>query len=369
MSQELDDVANEETGEDSHNHTLIPVFRTAWQQPLVMTELDGEESRRLWNHTTPPPNSSPTADTAWDNANPGNPEPTTDAHGQRDDWDVNEWAAREDDGGDAGWGNAAADDIDGCPGCGDEVTDPDAIYIGCGHAWHRECLNDNFRNALTSRINWPAKCCDRIEHAAVQEYLDEDVLMVLFDRVEEFDSVNPVFCSNFDCSTFISDALVAAAETYFVTCPMCDCNTCKKCKAGARQHPMPGLCPMYLSHENEELAKKEGWKQCPHPGCRTWIERTEGCDTMECAACKTEFCFRCGAKIQGIPCNCAGQNAWVEDLEEWRRNDNGEGEEGEDDGEGDSEDEQQQNDDESQREVNLAAADWGAAPDPPDGGW
>jgi hypothetical protein len=50
---------------------------------------------------------------------------------------------------------------------------------------------------------------------------------------------------------------------------------------------------------------------------------------MECAACKTEFCYRCGTKLQGTPCNCAGQNTWVDESEEWRRNDYNEDEEGE----------------------------------------
>jgi IBR domain, a half RING-finger domain len=227
---------------------------------------------------------------------------------------------------DNGWDEPQEDnprDLEKCPGCMDLVTEPLGVFIECGHSWHRECLNDNFHNALQSRNNWPAKCCsssERIDHNSIQEYLDDYILQLLFARVEEFESPNPIFCSNLSCGEFIPDAVVDNGQTYWVNCPECQMTTCKLCKCPSLQHSMPGVCPTFLSAENEQLAEQEGWKVCPRPGCSTLIDRSEGCDTMECPACQTEFCYRCGCLLRdGIPCNCAGQNQWVEELGQFVR--------------------------------------------------
>ena len=210
-----------------------------------------------------------------------------------------------------------------CPGCTDTVSGPEAIYITCGHPWHRDCINDNFHNALQSRQNWPPKCCNGIHHIdpiSVEAYLDDEVLFLLMERREEFESPNPIFCSNLSCGKFISDSVVNNGSTYWVTCPLCRFTSCKLCKCPLLQHPMPGVCPTFLDTENQALADREGWKMCPRSGCRTMIERSEGCDTMECPTCKTEFCYRCRETLRGgVPCNCNGQNEWVNELAAWRR--------------------------------------------------
>ena len=241
-------------------------------------------------------------------------------HGNQDDFNannaahINGWDQSQDNGWDQGQGEE-------CPGCFDQVYEPEAVYISCGHAWHRDCLNNNFRNALLSRANWPAKCCDRtsrIDYTMVGFFLDDDVAGMLSERQDEFNSVNPIYCSNLECGKFIPDAVVDNGQTYWVTCSSCEKTTCKLCKCPSLQHGMPGLCPAFIDKETQELAEKEGWKICPRPGCNSMIERTEGCDTMDCPACKTSFCYRCGSIVQhGIPCNCAGQNAWVEGLGGW----------------------------------------------------
>lgn len=49
------------------------------------------------------------------------------------------------------------------------------------------------------------------------------------------------------------------------------------------------------------------------------IERLDGCDHMSCETCGKNFCYRCGKKKgrSELPCNCRGDNAWIEDdLEE-----------------------------------------------------
>lgn len=80
----------------------------------------------------------------------------------------------------------------------------EAIYISCGHAWHCDCLIANFRHALLSRTNRPAKCCpqpDHIDHGAIDWALDDDVVFMLPERQAEYDSPNPIYCSNLGCAS------------------------------------------------------------------------------------------------------------------------------------------------------------------------
>ncbi len=59
---------------------------------------------------------------------------------------------------------------------------------------------------------------------------------------------------------------------------------------------------------------KEGWKPCPT--CKEMIEKEDGCDHMQCE-CGHEFCYQCGRSYTGgMPCNCHGRNAWVDDVDE-----------------------------------------------------
>jgi len=226
----------------------------------------------------------------------------------------NGWDQSQDDGWDQGQGEE-------CPGCTDMVYGVEAVFISCGHAWHRDCLNGNFRQALLSRSNWPAKCCaqtDRIDHTAIGWVLDDDVAVMLSERQDAYNSSNPVFCSNLECGRFIPDSIVENGQTYWVSCPSCAKTTCKLCKCPSLQHPMPGVCPTFVDKETQELADQEGWKMCPRPGCNSMIERTGGCDTVDCPICKTTFCYRCSSIIHhGLPCNCAGQHAWVNRLGDW----------------------------------------------------
>ena len=239
-----------------------------------------------------------------------------------------------------------------CPGCTDEVSPAEAIYLSCGDAWHRDCLNNNFRHALISRNNWPAKCCDQNDHInpqALEAYLDDDVAIMISERQEEYESTYRIYCSNLACGTYIGDDVAHHAIGSYVTCPSCSATTCKVCKCPESQHDDFDDCPEVVSDQNRELAQKEGWRICPRPACSSMIERTEGCDTIDCPACKITFCYRCGEVVQhGIPCNCAGQNEWTAGLGEWMGGgDEDEDEDGVDDEDDDGDGEENQDQDES----------------------
>jgi len=46
-----------------------------------------------------------------------------------------------------------------------------------------------------------------------------------------------------------------------------------------------------LEEEFQKLAKLQGWKPCPK--CKAMVEKTQGCNHMECI-CGVNWCYRCG---------------------------------------------------------------------------
>jgi hypothetical protein len=44
-----------------------------------------------------------------------------------------------------------------------------------------------------------------------------------------------------------------------------------------------------------DLAQSKNWKRCPK--CGHMVERTEGCNHMQCR-CRTQFCYGCGGRFQ-----------------------------------------------------------------------
>ena len=77
-----------------------------------------------------------------------------------------------------------------------------------------------------------------------------------------------------------------------VPCPKCANCICTGCGAPAHE----GRCEDAADKNLEELAKRMGWKSCPL--CHNILERTEGCNQMQCRhlGCQKTFCYGCGKK-------------------------------------------------------------------------
>ena len=217
----------------------------------------------------------------------------------------------------------AVEETDTCPACGEVVALQEIVYLVCGHPWCSDCLNNNIRASLSSRRNWPPRCCrymrDGIDLSTIQNHLEDDVLLRLIEVGEEYTSKNPTFCFDPKCGAFIPE-IKSDEPSQWAKCLRCALVTCIQCKGAKDQHPSPDQHLEIMGKENMDLSKEKGWKQCPNTACRRMIERTEGCDHMECE-CGTHFCYRCGRHLDysanqaDFACNCAGQNPWVEQLE------------------------------------------------------
>ena len=103
----------------------------------------------------------------------------------------------------------AVEETDTCPACGEVVALQEIVYLVCGHPWCSDCLNNNIRASLSSRRNWPPRCCrymrDGIDLSTIQNHLEDDVLLRLIEVGEEYTSKNPTFCFDPKCGAFIPE--------------------------------------------------------------------------------------------------------------------------------------------------------------------
>lgn len=238
------------------------------------------------------------------------------------------------------------DAVDESPSCKLCMTDPgpaDSVYVECGHIWCRECLNQYLAQVFTDRDQFPPRCCrpNGFELGSIQAHLDDEVLIQVMEKWEEWSARDPTYCANIQCRAFVSEDRV---EGQWATCLLCKVVTCVECKAKKPLHPAPDQHPEPVDDkENTKLAEKEGWKYCPNKKCNKLVEKIDGCDTMTCK-CGQQFCYRCGSSFDGpFPCNCAGQNAWVGPMQQWANGNNGNQDEGRDD---EDEDDQEESDSE-----------------------
>lgn len=186
-----------------------------------------------------------------------------------------------------------------CRACFDTLPSP--IFLTCGHIYCRPCLNQLVSAGIANKMSWPPKCCrgrQGMDVEAIQNHLDEDVLIRYVSVFEEYSTPNPIYCANRTCSRHIEQSRIERNPGKFVPCGQCATVTCIECKQDMMQHVGDDgtSCKKLEELMNEgdrKLAKSNRWKQCP--GCKNLVERTEGCDHMACQ-CGTEFCYKCGAE-------------------------------------------------------------------------
>lgn len=205
--------------------------------------------------------------------------------------------------------------------CGDTFThaqlrNGDALMITCmnSHVRCKDCLNENVRIGLSSRANYPPKCCGPFDIVDIFEYLEEDVRAAWFDKREEYEDIAPVYCAVKECSQYLTKEKLFG-DGKWALCDKCCIKTCTGCLCLESAHEEGSAeCPERISKMDKELMVKAGWKPCPR--CAHMIERSDGCDHMECH-CGQHFCYTCGRLLDGaIPCNCSGQREWVEEDED-----------------------------------------------------
>lgn len=223
------------------------------------------------------------------------------------------------------------------------------VWLECGHVRCPPCFNENVRVGLEAKKNFPPRCCPGIpiNIELYQAYLERDVKQRYEAVKPEYTDIAPVHCATKTCSAYLPKATITP-DFRWAVCSACtafnsidsissqlaelvslpksaptptptsppEVRTCTACLHLETDHDpsTPSICPERIDRVDKDLFTKEGWKSCPN--CQEMIEKSDGCDHMQCD-CGHEFCYQCGRSYTGgMPCNCHGNNAWVDDVDE-----------------------------------------------------
>ncbi|KIW35378.1 uncharacterized protein PV07_02076 [Cladophialophora immunda] len=198
-----------------------------------------------------------------------------------------------------------------CAVCFEEHRPGELVVLHhCHCAYCIPCLNQAFRVACRDRASFPPRCHNvPLRISAVGTVLDDDVVERYKEIEAEFGAHRPFYCASPKCSAFIpvKDHL-AQQEVAF--CLQCHNSTCKSCKRLQSDHPVwdadmkKRVCPALEEDVVKlfELGEEKEWRQCPT--CANMVERTDGCEHMDCI-CGVEFCYLCGTHFdESSICGC-----------------------------------------------------------------
>lgn len=182
-----------------------------------------------------------------------------------------------------------------CPVCFTEASVP--TILTCGHTWCRSCLESYLVSAVENKafpltcLGGDASCTERISVTLAKKILSGEDFASLCDasfwsyvhaRTDEFHH-----CPTPDCAQVYR----AVSGGVILQCPSCLVRICSGCHTEAHD----GLtCEERDKAEDKlyyEWAATHDVKNCP--GCKTPIERSEGCNHMTCARCQTHICWEC----------------------------------------------------------------------------
>ncbi|KAH7320373.1 hypothetical protein B0J17DRAFT_621772 [Rhizoctonia solani] len=204
-----------------------------------------------------------------------------------------------------------------CMICMETCPDEDIARIdGCEHSCCRDCMRGHIQSKVEER-RYPIPCplcvaapdgnheqqpgIGTIPAWVVETIGISPELFNIYTEMQLAEHSIVVECRGCSNSVFVDREEHAGAET--ITCPLPECNHkwCKQCSQTIQdgiKHTCDG------SAELENLMHEQGWKHCP--GCRTPIERTQGCAYMTCKTpgCNTHFCYKCGNKCPDHNCPC-----------------------------------------------------------------
>mmetsp|Transcript_13921 Transcript_13921/g.19932 ORF Transcript_13921/g.19932 Transcript_13921/m.19932 type:complete len:555 (+) Transcript_13921:328-1992(+) len=171
------------------------------------------------------------------------------------------------------------------------------FILPCAHPYCVQCMTSYFQRALQDMSLLPLRCCEiEIDIQAAPLLMSKSDAMHLLARSSELQVTNKMYCPT--CNQFINLDLVEAGEGTVLggTLLECICETklCISCRTV--EHPLVScdVNKATVTGSDEplhELAKDQGWKQCPK--CDIMIELTVGCNHITCANCNHNFCFLC----------------------------------------------------------------------------
>jgi ATP-dependent RNA helicase DHX8/PRP22 len=197
--------------------------------------------------------------------------------------------------------NAQLSSENACPICLCELEDPFKLE-SCGHMFCLACLVDQCESAMKSQDGFPLRC---LESGCNKLFLLADLRSLLPDKLDELfrASLNAFvassaglyrFCPTPDCTSIYQVAAAGAQGDRPFVCGACSVETCTKCHI--EYHPFIS-CEAYKEYKADPDATllewrkgKENVKNCP--SCGFTIEKSEGCNHVECR-CGSHICWNC----------------------------------------------------------------------------
>ena len=202
-------------------------------------------------------------------------------------------------------GLTISDGVDSlCAVCWTPAEDP--VTTSCGHAYCRECLESQ----AASTADFPMCCLgasgecstsfallelQRILGAGTyNELLESSLTKYIRSHPKEFQ-----YCSTADCDRFYR---ISQEDTAIIfNCDHCLTSICTVCQSAA--HDGETCAEAKAGRDGtDEFAE---WKKCNDvrdcPNCATPIQKSEGCNHMECRSCRAHICWHCMKVFQRGP--------------------------------------------------------------------
>lgn len=185
-----------------------------------------------------------------------------------------------------------------CVVCWTEPVKP--IRTACGHIYCSDCF-ENQCAAVSTESNIPIRCqgdastCQQIftneklksalPSTLYEALLETSLSIFVRTKPEEFQ-----YCCTPDCEHVYR----TSATGLVITCASCLALICSSCQVVAHD----GLsCSQYQRIANAGSAEFHAWKRANNvkdcPKCKMAIEKTMGCNHMECMVCHAHICWVC----------------------------------------------------------------------------
>ncbi|XP_047340224.1 ATP-dependent RNA helicase DEAH12, chloroplastic-like [Impatiens glandulifera] len=201
------------------------------------------------------------------------------------------------------------EEVVGCPICLCKVEDTDAYKLeDCGHLFCRTCLVEQCSSAIRNRgESFPVRC---MFAGCKSRFLLTDLraLLTTHDHPHQLDELFRAsmathvaasggklrFCPSPDCPSVYRAAAEEDEDEAVYVCGACYWETCRRCHL--EYHPSIS-CKDYREYKEDpdsslrEWTKgKENVQNCPN--CNYTIEKTDGCNHMQCV-CGAHVCWVC----------------------------------------------------------------------------
>ncbi|KAF9775415.1 hypothetical protein IL306_006487 [Fusarium sp. DS 682] len=175
-----------------------------------------------------------------------------------------------------------------CLICGENAH----VRAPCGCNYCLSCYREAIRLGLRSQEEFPPKCCEPFDVAAIELARSSALVHIFRQMQEEADAPmhDRLYCHDGNCAAFIPPDRNGH-------CLFCNTHTCRDC--GARGHP--GRPCQEGDAEEDVWATMDDNRTVNCPGCGRMIQLSEACNHMTCA-CGREFCFICGR--DWTTCDC-----------------------------------------------------------------